>query len=158
MGRRVLFVCLGNIYRSQIAEILFNRMFRGYRAYSAALDNRHAGKIVGNVLREKHIEVLGSGLKAVGIDITRKRSKHVKRKDVEKADWVFVMERPQVKMLSRRFPKFKGKIFLLGEFAHLKNPDMADFPKEPNFRKTAGKIRKALEIIKKRRLFEKGGA
>jgi protein-tyrosine phosphatase len=152
---KILFVCGGNVYRSQISEYLFKRMFANFKAHSAGLSGKHAGKTVRQVWKETHLESVGRDLKRIGIDILGNRCKRVARRDVETADKVFVMELAQKKLLSKRFPASAKKIFVLGEFAHLRNPTMPDLPVEIDAIKTARKIRKALQIIKRRKLLQK---
>lgn len=153
-GRKILFVCTGNVYRSQIAEYLFNRMFRNIKAYSAGIDGLHAGRTVGQVWRVKNLESIGTDLKALGINILKNKCKLIKSKDIEAAERVFVMDDSQRKALAKMFPAFSGKVSELGKFAHLRNPDVLDITEEPDVGKTVAKIKKALLTIKKKRLLE----
>jgi protein-tyrosine phosphatase len=152
MENRVLFVCRGNVYRSQIAEYLFKRMFPGFRASSAGIDKKHAGKTVRQVWKDTDLEHVGKDLKSVGVDILGNRCKLVTRKDVERAGKILVMEKEQKKFITKKFPKYADKVFLLGELARLKNPAILDLPVQPDAKKTAAKIKKALQVIKKKKL------
>ena len=154
MDGKVLFVCTGNVYRSQVAEYLFNEMFTNIKAASAGLDGLHANKKVRDVWREKDMEDVGKELERLGIRILGNKCKLIKEDDIAGARIVFVMDRKQKAELERRFPKFRDRIKVLGEFANLKDPRIYDLPEEPSPRKTVEKNRKALEIIKKKKLIE----
>jgi protein-tyrosine-phosphatase len=151
----VLFVCGGNVYRSQIAEYIFRKMFPGRGVSSAGLKKTHAGKTVRLVWKETHLESVGTDLKKVGIDILGNKCKLVTKKSMENAYKVFVMEDAQKKILEKRYPAFARKIFVLGKVAMMKNPTMPDLPVDPDAIKTAKKIKKALQTIKKMKLLEK---
>lgn len=76
--RRVLFVCVQNAGRSQIAQALYER--RGGEARSAG--TRPAEAV--------HPEVVDA-LAEVGIDVARRRPKRLERADAEWADVVVTM-------------------------------------------------------------------
>jgi arsenate reductase len=78
---RVLFVCVQNAGRSQIAEALFAR----------AVDRRHEGRSAGTRPAERvHAEVV-EALREVGIDVADHVPRRLERTDAEWADVVVTM-------------------------------------------------------------------
>jgi arsenate reductase len=75
---RVLFVCVANAGRSQMAQALYER--RGGEA-------RSAGSMPADELDESVVEVL----EEVGIDISDRKPKAIERRNVEWADLVVTM-------------------------------------------------------------------
>jgi arsenate reductase len=76
--KRVLFVCVRNAGRSQMAQALYER--RGGEA-------RSAGSEPGDEIHEAVVEAL----EEVGIDISGRRPRKLSREDVEWADVVVTM-------------------------------------------------------------------
>jgi arsenate reductase len=79
--KKVLFVCIENARRSQIAEALFNKLAKGH-AVAVSAGDRPASKV-----DPKAIEVM----KEIGIDITNRRPKSLTLKMMEEADVVVTM-------------------------------------------------------------------
>ena len=79
--KKVLFVCVENARRSQMAEAFFNKLAKG-RAVAVSAGDRPASKV-----DEKAVEVM----KEIGIDITEQRPKSLTMKMVEEADVVITM-------------------------------------------------------------------
>ena len=75
---RVLFVCIGNQGRSQMAQALYER--RGGEA-------RSAGSRPGSELHDAVVEAMDE----IGIDISDRKPKGFTREDVEWADYVITM-------------------------------------------------------------------
>ena len=79
--KKVLFVCVENARRSQMAEAFLNKLARG-EAVAVSAGDRPASKV-----DEKAVEVM----KEIGIDITKQRPKALTMKMVEEADVVITM-------------------------------------------------------------------
>jgi len=79
--KKVLFVCVKNARRSQMAEAFLNKLARG-EAVAVSAGDRPASKV-----DEKAVEVM----KEIGIDITEQRPKALTMKMVEEADVVITM-------------------------------------------------------------------
>lgn len=78
---RVLFVCLHNAGRSQISEALFER----------ATEGRHQARSAGTTPGERvHPEVV-EAMAEVGIDLSERRPRLLRREDAEWADVVVTM-------------------------------------------------------------------
>ena len=79
--KKVLFVCVENARRSQMAEAFLNKLTKGH-AVAASAGARPASKV-----DEKAVEVM----KEIGIDITKQRPKALTMMMVEEADVVITM-------------------------------------------------------------------
>jgi len=79
--KKVLFVCVENARRSQMAEAFLNKLAKGH-AVAASAGARPASKV-----DEKAVEVM----KEIGIDITKQRPKALTMMMVEEADVVITM-------------------------------------------------------------------
>ncbi len=79
--KKVLFVCIENARRSQMAEAFFNKLAKGY-AVAVSAGDRPASKV-----DPKAIEAM----KEIGIDITNRRPKSLTLKMMEEADVVVTM-------------------------------------------------------------------
>jgi len=79
--KKVLFVCIENARRSQMAEAFFNKLAKGH-AVAASAGDRPASKV-----DPKAIEVM----KEIGIDITNRRPQSLTLKMMEEADVVVTM-------------------------------------------------------------------
>ncbi len=79
--KKVLFVCVENARRSQMAEAFFNKLAKG-KAVAFSAGDRPASKV-----DEKAVEVM----KEIGIDITKQKPKALTAKMVEGADVVITM-------------------------------------------------------------------
>ena len=79
--KKVLFVCIENARRSQMAEALFNKLAKGH-AVAVSAGDRPSSKV-----DPKAIEVM----KEIGIDITKRRPKSLTMKMVTEADVVVTM-------------------------------------------------------------------
>ena len=79
--KKVLFVCVENARRSQMAEAFFNKLTKG-EAVAVSAGDRLASKV-----DEKAVEVM----KEIGIDITKQRPKALTMKMVEEADVVITL-------------------------------------------------------------------
>lgn len=96
---KVLFVCLGNICRSTMAEFLFRDMAEkagcGSRFYieSAGTSSEEAGNPVHRGTRE----VLGR----IGIDCSKKRARKLTAEDYEKFDYLIGMEQSNIRSMER---------------------------------------------------------
>lgn len=124
--RRILFVCLGNIVRSPLAEALFlslaaeNALGHKYEADSAGTGGWHAGELPD--ARMRHVAA------QQGLQYTH-RARKVERTDFSQFDLLVAMDREnKADLLSLAVtPKNKAKVRLLREFDPQGGPQ-ADVP------------------------------
>ncbi|MDG7008069.1 MAG: hypothetical protein JRN06_07470 [Nitrososphaerota archaeon] len=83
---KVLFVCLGNVFRSPMAEAFYNRYARNHDATSAGVE-ASAHQLDGRLVTEECM-VTVQLMKEVGIDIGGKRSRQLTPAMVDEADLV----------------------------------------------------------------------
>ena len=99
---RVLFVCLGNICRSPLAEGAFKRHVsntghtQSFFVDSAGTSGYHAGELPDT----RSIDVAA----AHGVDITQQRSRALTRMDFERFDYIVAMDRSNLKNIRRMAP------------------------------------------------------
>jgi protein-tyrosine phosphatase len=112
---KILFVCLGNICRSPMAEGIFRHMAAPVNAGRFVIDSAgtcdfHAGnppdRRAQTVLRAKHI------------DISRLRARQVTADDFAEFDYILAMDQANLMDLQRLAPKdYKGCLKLFLDFA-----------------------------------------
>jgi protein-tyrosine phosphatase len=133
--KRILFVCLGNIVRSPLAEALFlslaaeNALGHKYEADSAGTGGWHAGELPDE--RMRHVAAQHD------LQYTH-RARKVERTDISQFDWVIAMDRDnRASLMSLAVtPKNKAKIRLLREFDPQGGPEM-DVP-DPYYERLDG--------------------
>ncbi len=121
---KVLFVCLGNICRSPMAEAVFRDMVekRGLSSCfvidSAGTSSWEVGNPVHHGTRNK--------LNEVGISTKGMRARHLEKGDLNKFDYIVGMEKENIKNILRIFEKKESpKVFRLLDLCE--NPrDIAD--------------------------------
>lgn len=119
---RILFVCLGNIVRSPLAENLFRHQAREaglegkYQADSAGTSGWHVGEPPDPRMRQVAARY---GFEYSG------RARQVKADDFEKFDWIIAMDssnRTALQKMAKNQAQ-KGKIRLLREFDAHADPE-----------------------------------
>ena len=140
---KVLFVCLGNICRSPMAEFLFKDMVnkKGLRdkfiIESAGTSNEEEGNPVHYGTKNKLAEI--------GISVEGKYARKLKREDYKKFDYIIAMEQRNIRDIYRIVGEDKeNKIYRLLDF--LNNPrDISDPWYTHNFEITYNDIMEGLE-------------
>jgi len=107
-GGRVLFLCLGNICRSPLAE---RYAARRVAAADADLDVASAGFVEreGRSSPDTAMDVAAE----FGVDLSDHGSAHVTRELIDESDLVFLMDVDNYRRFRRRFPDAVEKAFLL---------------------------------------------
>ena len=144
---KVLFVCLGNICRSPMAEFLFKDMVekRGLKdkffIESAGTSNEEEGNPVHYGAREKLAEF--------GISTEGKYARQLKMDDYKKFDYIMAMEQRNLRDIYRILGEDKeNKVYRLLDFSD--NPrDIADPWYTHNFNITYHDITEGLEAFLK---------
>jgi protein-tyrosine phosphatase len=119
MSKRILFVCLGNICRSPLAEGIAKDINKkddlGLLIVSSGTSSWHEG--------ENPCEDSIKVAKLYGIDISKQRARQVKLSDKEMFDYVIAMDASNKKNLEKM--GFKH-VYLLGDFANYGSRDVPD--------------------------------
>lgn len=114
MINNIVFICIGNICRSPMAEGLFKQALPEKLVLSAginALIGEPADPLSVQLMRER------------GIDISAHRARKLGAWMVYEADLIVTMDRYQKHYLEINYPAFKNKVWRLGEFG---NYDISD--------------------------------
>lgn len=110
MIERILFVCIGNICRSPMAEALLKSklgvkasQFHISSAGLAALSDHRMATQAKTLLQNRNI------------DASQHRARQLNEDIVKDADIIFTMDGGQKKYILKRYPFACGKTFLLGD-------------------------------------------
>ncbi|MEJ2116730.1 MAG: low molecular weight phosphotyrosine protein phosphatase [Alphaproteobacteria bacterium] len=112
----ILFVCLGNICRSPMAEGLMRHMVKQSGLHDRiALDSAGLGSWhIGHPPDERAVETLSIR----GVEISDLRARQISVDDFEKFDLILAMDRSNRQALAKLAPKDLGhKVHLLMEYA-----------------------------------------
>lgn len=115
----VLTLCIGNICRSPLAEVLLASELPRHRVWSAGLS-----AMVGWQADASSLLIA----KEQGLDLSGHRAQQVTSVMCKHADIILVMEQGHKIMLEQRFPLVRGKVFRLGQYG---NFDIADPYRQP---------------------------
>lgn len=107
--RSVLFVCSGNIMRSVLAAAVFRDALTR-RGIAVAVDTAGLRALPDLPPAQRTV----SAADAAGLDVRSHRSKRIDGVDIDAFDAVFAMDRLQAFEIERRFPRARGKTYLLG--------------------------------------------
>ena len=114
MMNNILFVCVGNICRSPMAEGLLKQRLPEKAVYSAGINaviGAPADRMAVRIMREQGIEIGGHCARSLGAWM------------VDGADVILTMDQDQKRFIQLRYPESKNKVFRLGEFADYDVPD-----------------------------------
>ena len=142
---KVLFVCLGNICRSPMAEFLFKYMVNKkglgdeFIIESAGTSNEEEGNPVHYGTKNK--------LSEVGISVDGKYARQLKKDDYEKFDYIIAMEQRNIRDIYRIIGEDRdNKIYRLLDFTN--NPrNISDPWYTHNFDLTYDDIMEGLEAF-----------
>lgn len=117
--QNVLTLCIGNICRSPLAEVLLARELPSHRVWSAGLS-----AMVGWQADATSIQIA----QEQGLDLSAHRAQQVTSIMCQQADVILVMEQSHKAQLEQQFPLVRGKVFRLGQYG---NFDVADPYRQP---------------------------
>lgn len=144
----ILFVCLGNICRSPLAEGVLRAVVseRGlgnaFEIDSAALGSWHAGEPPDS----RSVAVAHR----FGVDISGQRARLITAEDFARFDLIFGMDRANVRRLRQLAPEeAQGRIHMLLHFALGREEEVPDpyYGGEADFLAVYGRIREACEAL-----------
>lgn len=121
---KVLFVCLGNICRSPMAEGLFDDLVKKsglserFEIDSAGTSNHHEGELADRRMRET--------ARRHGIELVT-RARPLRRKDLQEFDYIAAMDRSVFRAIQAlRGESATANVFLMRDFDP--SPDSPDVP------------------------------
>jgi protein-tyrosine phosphatase len=117
--RNILTLCIGNICRSPLAEVLLARELPQHRVWSAGLS-----AMVGWQADASSLQIA----QEQGLDLSGHRAQQVTSVMCQQADIILVMEQSHKTQLEQQFPVVRGKVFRLGQYG---NFDIADPYRQP---------------------------
>ncbi|KAL2258833.1 hypothetical protein VTK26DRAFT_7690 [Humicola hyalothermophila] len=126
----VLFVCLGNICRSTMAEGVFQSLAKKppYKDRIGTIDSCGTG---GYHIGEEPDNRTMSTLRKHGITDYVHFARKVSASDFDKFDYIFAMDRSNLEDLQymqRRKPGSKAKVMLFGEYSGTGKPEVINDP------------------------------
>ena len=110
----ILFICIGNICRSPIAEGLFKQALPEKAVYSAGID-----AMVGDPADPLSVQLMWER----GIDISEHRAKSLAGWMVKEADLIVTMDQAQQSFIMRAYPASLGKVMRIGQYGKYDVPD-----------------------------------
>lgn len=114
MINKVLFVCIGNICRSPMAEGLFKQALPDKAVFSAGLS-----AMVGDQADPLSIQLMWE----CGIDIRAHRARGLAGWMISETDLIVTMDLDQKRFIEQRYPTSKGKVMRIGEDGNYDIPD-----------------------------------
>ena len=112
--KHILILCVGNICRSPLAEVLLKRELPQKNIWSAGLS-----AMVGHPAEPLSVEIGAT----YGLNLSAHRAQQVVSWMCQSAELILVMERGHKAQLEKQFPLVRGKVFRLGELGKF---DIAD--------------------------------
>ncbi|MBS0454921.1 MAG: low molecular weight phosphotyrosine protein phosphatase [Proteobacteria bacterium] len=102
--QHILTLCIGNICRSPLAQVMLAREFPGKTVWSAGL-----GALVGEPADPLSIALAAEN----GLDLRAHRAQQVTIQMCQRAELILVMEQHHRAELERRYPLTRGRVFCL---------------------------------------------
>ncbi len=104
MFNNVMMVCVGNICRSPIAEVLLQHQQPQLNVFSSGI-----GALVGKPADPKSVELMA----ARNIDLTKHCAQQINSILVSSSDLILTMEQGHIDVIQSKFPEARGKVHLI---------------------------------------------
>lgn len=118
MFNNILFVCVGNICRSPMAEAFFKKQILEIKP-----EIKIASAGIKALVNQPAVFETQQVLKKIEIDVSDHRARQLTEEMALDADLILVMEHFQKKEIEVAFPFSYGKVFLLGNWSGFEIPD-----------------------------------
>jgi protein-tyrosine phosphatase len=124
MFKKILIVCVGNICRSPIGEVLLKEKLAAcaphvliHSAGLAAMVNYPADKLAQEVMLER------------GLDISTHRARQITPALLLDSDLILTMETGHQEKIEKMLPEIRGRVHRLGKWSNFDIPDPYQWPK-----------------------------
>ncbi|NQU14120.1 MAG: low molecular weight protein arginine phosphatase [Desulfobacteraceae bacterium] len=121
----ILFVCMGNVSRSFLAEMLLKKELGHSNKGKFSISSAGLSAFPGS---PPDVQMV-SYLKKMGLFTEGHRSSQITKEEVDWADLILVMEKYHVSKLQNQWPEAKGKVELLSKY--LRGGQFADDIPDP---------------------------
>ncbi|MEO0002310.1 MAG: hypothetical protein RLZZ22_2 [Pseudomonadota bacterium] len=105
--KHVLTLCIGNICRSPLAQVLLARELPQHQVWSAGLS-----ALIGSPADPMSQQIASEQM----LDLSAHRAQQVSAPMCQLADVILVMEQSHKTWLEQQYPLVRGKVFRLGQF------------------------------------------
>ncbi len=120
---RILFVCMGNICRSPLAEGVFRQLAEAHAGLELEIDSAGThGYHAGDPPDDRAI----AAARRRGVDISKLRARKVQDQDFRQFDLIVAMDRQNFRVLSQQFPRYSDRVRLLMDYAGERKADVPD--------------------------------
>lgn len=137
----ILFVCLGNICRSPMAEGILKQM---YRERDIAGNVESVGLMDWNADKAADYRAIAVA-RENGLDITSHRARQIRKEDFDRFDIILAMDGHNIRLLEKLVsPENKHKIRLLRGSGDIKDPYQGT---EKDFREAFKLIKECIETL-----------
>lgn len=109
MFEHILIVCIGNICRSPVAEVLLQQ---GLAGSGKKISSAGIAAMVGDGADPSSIELMA----AKGIDLKNHVARQLDRSMLGQAELILVMEQSHIEAITKMAPEARGKTMLLGKW------------------------------------------
>lgn len=119
--QHIMTLCIGNICRSPLAQVLLARELPAHNVWSAGLS-----ALVGAPADPMSVQIA----QEQGLDLSAHRAQQVTSFMCQQAELILVMEQSHKSQLEQLYPQVRGKVFRLGQFGQFEIADPYRQPRE----------------------------
>lgn len=116
-----MIVCIGNICRSPMAEVLLKHQKPELNIFSSGI-----GALVGKPADPNSVKLMTEK----GIDLTNHCAQQINTVLVSASDLILTMEKNHIDAIQSQFPESRGKVYLIGQWNN--NQEIPDPYKKNN--------------------------